>query len=124
MTRWEHISDAHVLRAGQGEWYNQRHDKQWDMGEDAQELQPPRWHLEMEQAFESPKILARVIVADLSEMEWLVGQDWGFLIRLGERAMSVGVELVVVAQERVARAAETIGLGEHVQIVENLGDAL
>ena len=124
MTRWEQIGDAQVLRAGKGEWYNQRHDKQWDMGEDIQELLPPRWHLELEQAFKSPEVLAHLIVADLSEMEWLVGQDWGFLVRLSDRAASAGVELVVVAQERVARAAETIGLGKRARIVENLSDAL
>lgn len=38
MTHWEHGKNAHVFRAGAGEWYNQPHDKRWDMAEDAQPL--------------------------------------------------------------------------------------
>lgn len=39
----ERLGDAVLFRAGQGEWYNQPHDRRWDMGEDVQDLPPTPW---------------------------------------------------------------------------------
>jgi len=84
MPFWEKIGKAWVLHAGAGEWYNQPHNKKWDMGEDAQELPSPELHIELQKGSESSKYSSSKIVVDLTVMFWLVSHDWGFLPRLSK----------------------------------------
>ena len=124
MIRWGKIGEARVLRAGKGEWYNQPHNKRWDMGEDAQDLPPPIWHTELLKACEKFEKGTSQIVIDVSEMDWLVGHDWGFLLRISEKLSSEEIGLVIVAESRVVEASKLLGLGDKIRIVDSLAGAL
>lgn len=123
MLSWERIHGVRVFYAGKGEWYNQPHDKRWDMGEDVQPLQPPSWHIELEQACQALEDRQRHIVIDLSEMDWLVGNDWGFLIRLSRELAPEGIKPIVIVRGRVSGAADLIGVHEYMKIVKSLEEA-
>jgi hypothetical protein len=56
-------------------------------------------------------------------MFWLVGQDWGFLVRLAENLAKGGSELVVVAVGKVAAAAKLLDLDRRFVVVDSLGKA-
>ena len=120
----ERVGDVLVFRAGQGEWYNQSHDKRWDMGEDVQELPPAPWHLALEAAIADASSGICRLVIDATEMTWLVGQDWGFLLRLFDRMRDAELGLVLVTQERVSRAHDLLGLGERIQTSPSIEDAV
>ena len=70
----EHVHGALVCRAGKGEWYNQPHDKRWDMGEDSADLPPARWHVELQETIDAKGSAPSVVVVDVTEMDWLVGK--------------------------------------------------
>lgn len=124
MPSWESIGGVQVFRAGKGEWYNQAHAKRWDMGEDVQPLSSPPWQVELEQACQAVDDHHGKIVVDLSEMNWLVGHDWGFLIRLGKALASEGIKLIVLARGRVSEAADLVGVHDDMKIVKSLEEAL
>jgi hypothetical protein len=123
MTRWEQDKNARVFHAGAGEWYNQPHDKRWGMAEDAQPLPSPSWHIELEKGCMSLESPAPPIVVDVSEMAWLVGNDWGFLVQLGESLAMKDARLVVVASERVQRAGELVGARKFMKLASSLEEA-
>ena len=123
MPSWERNREALVFRAGEGEWYNQPHDKKWDMGEDALPLPSPPCHVELEQACKEIEDRNQLVVVDLSEMDWLVGQDWGFLIRLGKALLPKGIKPAIIVRERVARAAGLIGVNDYIDVVRSMEEA-
>jgi len=94
------------------------------MAEDAQELPSPAWHLELDRELASADQSVGIVAVDLTEMDWLVGQDWGFLVRMSERAKAAGRELVVVASERVIKASKVIALDGRFRVLGRLDDAL
>jgi hypothetical protein len=123
MAEWKYMDGARVFNAGKGEWYNQPHDKRWDMGEDVQPLPSPNWHVELEQACAALERPAPLIVVDLTQMSWLVGHDWGFLVRISKSLRSKDTALVVVASERVSKAAEVIQLNKLMKFARSLEEA-
>lgn len=120
MSEWQYMDGACVFNAGKGEWYNQPHDKRWDMGEDVQPLPSPNWHVALEKACAALERPAPVVIADLTQMSWLVGHDLGFLVRLSKSLRSKDTVLVVVASERVLKAAEVIQLNKLIKFVRSL----
>jgi len=51
--RFEWIGTTLVFHAGKGEWYNQPHNKRWDMGEDVAEIPPANWHVELQKTLDT-----------------------------------------------------------------------
>ena len=58
-----------------------------------------------------------VVRIDVTQFDWLVGQDLGFLIGLQHEVRIDGTRLEVVASSRVADAIECSGIQEHLAIV-------
>lgn len=104
----ETAGDRALVRAGPGEWFNQPHNRRWDMGEDVLPLPPSPWHVEVERASEVHGIAH--LTVDMSQMDWLVGQDIGFLLDLQRRLEPRGVHLCLLATPRVVRAIGGLGL--------------
>ena len=94
------------------------------MGEDAQDLPSPDWHVDLQQGCESPKYSSSRIVVDLSEMFGLVGHDWGFLLRLSELKSLEGVELVLISGEQVMKEAKILLLNNRFRIVKSIEESL
>lgn len=113
---FERTGHVLVCRAGTGEWYNQPHKRRWDMGEDAAEIPPAQWHVEVQRIIEAQDSRPRHIVVDVSAMDRLVGQDWGFLVRLQEYLSEIGSVLSVVASERMVQMAEIMRLKERLRV--------
>jgi len=120
--RAKRVGDQLVFHAGNGEWYNQQHDKRWDPGEDAADIPPARWHVELETVLAAQDTTPSVVVIDTTEMDWLVGQDLGFLVRIGKR-LAPG-RLKVVATTRVVRAVSGLSLDSSFELSSSLADAL
>ena len=120
--RIERVGDHLVFRAGRGEWYNQPHESRWDMGEDAADIPAAGWHVDLDEALTLQDPCPPVVAVEVTEMDWLVGQDLGFLLRLSERLSRRGVRLVVVGTERVVRAAQGFGLDKYLQLSTSLED--
>jgi len=108
MIRWGKMGEYPVLHAGSGEWYNQPHGQRWDMGEDVAELPHPAWHIELEAGIREHSCQGQLIYLDLREMDWLVGQDWGFLAKAGGDLAKAGGELVLVAGKRIEEAGKLL----------------
>jgi len=94
------------------------------MGEDAARIPPAQWHLDVQRVIEAQDSPFELVVLDLSEMDWLVGQDLGFLIRLSKRVAPEGVDLAVVATERVVKAVRVFPLEEYFRIRSSINDLL
>lgn len=118
-----HQGDRLLFRAGSGEWYNQPHDRRWDMGEDAAEIPPAGWHVALRRTLEAAQVFPQEFVVDVRQMIWLVGQDWGFLLRLTEELEPRSCRLVVLATPHVAKASGHLGIEERMTVVASL-DAL
>ena len=58
------------------------------------------------------------IVVDVMGMDWLVGQDWGFLLKLAERLSPHGVRLSMRANRRVVRGGRALGLDRWLGLIE------
>jgi len=121
---WERNGDSLILRAGMGEWYNQPHDKRWDFGEDVQELPLTEWQIELKRVCEDETDDLSHIVVDLLEMFWLVGQDWGFLLRTADSAASRGIQITLVVTDRHLHAAKCLGLEDRLRMVDSVDAAL
>jgi hypothetical protein len=124
MIRWEEIGEVRILRAGKGEWYNHSHNQKWDMGEDAKDLPSPNWHIELQKACEELENSFRRLIVDLKEMYWLVGHDWGFLLRMSEQLSSKGIDLVIVANDQIIQAAIVLQLGDKIKTEDSVEGAL
>jgi hypothetical protein len=116
--------DFLVFSTGQGEWYNQPHDKIWDMGEDAADIPPPLWHLKLLRVANKSGLDVRHIVVDTTEMQWIVGQDWGFLVKLSEALASRGIPLSVVARANNVNSGKVVGIDRWFELVGSLDEAL
>ena len=116
----EHIDDALVCRAGKGEWYNQPHNRRWDMGEDVADIPAAAWHLELQRAIEAQEVPPELVVVDVSEMAGLVGQDWGFLIRVQKSIEPNGIGLAIVASAGIANEARLLGLQDRLKICDSI----
>ena len=92
------IPDGYLIfRAGKGEWYNQPHNKRWDMLEDVADIPPARWHVELSDATNRDDPMLRHVVVNATEFSNFVGQDWGFLARLSKSLASRGIKLSIIA---------------------------
>jgi hypothetical protein len=109
-----------VFRAGPGEWYNQPHNQRWDMGEDAADIPPAAWHLALRATLAQEDPLPTLLVVDVREMPWLVGQDWGFVWHLAAELARGGCRLRVVASEHVVKAGNAIGMGDRFELATTL----
>jgi hypothetical protein len=118
----EPSGDPLVFHAGRGEWYNQPHNERWDMGEDVADIPPANWHVELKNVLAAQSLSRTLVVVDVSEMDWLVGQDGGFLYRLSKRLSEQGIRLAVVGTERVVDAMRLLGLDEVLQLCSSLND--
>jgi len=94
------------------------------MGEDAQELPPGKWHLELQQAFEEGRPDSGRIAVDLTSLDWLVGQDWGFLLGMAEQSWGRGTELVVIVSEPVMLSASVLQIDKKITVVHSLDELL
>ena len=120
----ERIGAVLVCRAGKGEWYNQPHDRRWDMGEDVEDIPPAQWHLYVQRVIEAQDSPPELVVIDVSGMDWLVGQDLGFLITLSKHVAPRGIDLAVVASERVVGAVRILPLDDYFRIRSSIDDLL
>jgi len=110
--------DTLLFRAGKGEWYNQPHDRRWDMGEDVAEIPPAGWHLDLERAMDQQEKPPKRVRIDASEFDWLVGQDLGFLLRFEKQFRARGTKIEVVTSSRVAAAIKCLNIHERLAILE------
>ena len=122
-TRFERVGDALVFHAGRGEWYNQPHNKRWDMGEDVADIPPAQWHLDIQRAIDSQEQeLARVVI-DFTGMFSLVGRDWGFLVRLSKQMQPRGWKLLILGSERITSVIRILGLGSWIDVCHSLEES-
>jgi hypothetical protein len=120
--RVERVEDAIIIRAGTGEWYNQR---VWGMLED-DGLPPALWHADVDAAIRSCELCPPLVVVDTTEMIWLAPQDYGFFAELSKRLKSIGIKLVIVAPPNEVRAWVILrpSLQQHFNVVGTLNEAL
>ncbi len=53
-------------------------------------------------------------------MDWLVGQDWGFLVRLSKQLAARQARLAVVGSRKIVRGGTMLTLGEFFGLGESL----
>ena len=120
----ERIGDVLVCRVGKGEWYNQPHNRRWDMDEDVADIPPAQWHLDVQRVIEAQDSTPKLVVVDASEMDQLVGQDWGFLLEFNKRVVSRGSKLSLIASERMVKIARILRLEDYFNVVSSGEDLL
>jgi hypothetical protein len=121
--RVERIEGTLVLRAGRGEWYNQR---VWDMCEDVN-LPPARWHAEVDDAIHAQEARPSTVVIDATDMVFLAGQDIGFLYGLSKRLRAAGSKVTVIARSNEVDAYNRFirpSMQESFDMVATLDEAL
>jgi hypothetical protein len=122
----ERVGGFAILRAGNGEWYNQADRGRWDMGEDVMDLPSATWHHEVHAAIRSMEWSPSMVVIDATAMTYLVGQDYGFLLKLSDQLNQAGIRVKVVAPPNEVRAYALLprSLHEKFQLVAALDEAL
>ena len=93
------------------------------MGEDVADIPPANWHLEIKTALETWGDTPQSLIVDVTELSWLVGQDWGFLVRLADTLEQANSQLVLVANDRVRDAASFLKITDRIPMFESVGDA-
>ena len=116
----ERVGDAILFHAGAGEWFNQPHNKRWDMGDDVADLPPSAWHLGLDRAIEADARTSSHVVVDVRDMFWLVGQDWGYLVRLSRRLKFCSVRLSLLATRRIFQGGQLLGMHKQFCLADSL----
>jgi hypothetical protein len=93
------------------------------MGEDVADIPPAGWQSMLDDEIEKLESAPSHLIVDLSEMFWLVGQDWGYLLRLAERLESIDSRLTIIASNRVAESAKVTQLDVRIRICDSMDAA-
>ena len=120
----ERVGDALVFHAGPGEWFDQPHNETWDLEGEPQELPPSQRQIALDQTIESQAAGVSRVVVDVTEMGWLAGQDWGYLVRLTESLAIENVRLCLCAPDKLVKAGRLINLHEKMDVLGSLEKAL
>lgn len=121
----ERDPDVWVFRAGPGEPANAAGGDLRDLGDEvAAPLPPSRWHRALEDALASPTAVPRHLVVDVSAMHALTVEDFGFLVRVGDRLAARGARTSLVGTPRVARQVAVLGLDARWPVHARVQDAL
>ena len=121
---FEKVGETLVFRAGRGEWYNQPHDKRWDMGEEAADIPAANWHVELENSLESNTDTARRLLIDSTDMVFLADQDLGFLLRISKKLSASGMSVALVARKNMVEAIRIAKLDKYFSPYVSMNDAL